>query len=350
MIGIAINSSLDLRVTLNTLLDQVLSQLRVDAADILLSTGDVQFLELAAQRGLYQTAPQQMRLLSDWGAPGRAVMRNEIVHIPDLRRSSSGVPQWVLQHGFVGYYAVPLLAKGKSRGVLELFHRSPLQPDEEWTTFLHTLAGDAAMAIESASLFEELERTNSRLVLAYDATIEGWSRAMDLRDRETEGHSQRVAELTVRLAEGGLMTEDALEHVRRGALLHDIGKIAVPDTILLKPGPLTDDEWVIMRKHPQNAYDLLSPIEFLRPALDIPLYHHEKWDGSGYPMRLAGEQIPVSARIFSVVDVWDALRSDRPYRAAWPKERVLDHIREQSGKHFDPEIVDLFLNVVESQP
>jgi putative nucleotidyltransferase with HDIG domain len=249
------------------------------------------------------------------------------------------------EEGFAAYYAVPLLSKGTAKGVLEIYHREPLQPNDDWLEFLETLAGQAAIALDNAALFDDLQRTNSQLMLAYDATIEGWSRALDLRDRETEGHTQRVTELTIRLARAAGMTDADLVHVRRGALLHDIGKMGIPDSILLKPGPLSEEEQAIMRKHPVYAYEMLSPIMFLRPALDIPQYHHEKWDGSGYPYGLAGERIPEPARLFAVADVWDALRSDRPYRESWPEARVREHLASLSGTHFDPRAVDLFLRV-----
>jgi putative two-component system response regulator len=188
----------------------------------------------------------------------------------------------------------------------------------------------------------KLREANAQLLSAYEATIEGWSHAMDLRDRETEGHSQRVTQFTVKMSQALGLGNDDIMHIRRGALLHDMGKIGIPDAILHKPGKLTDEEWVLMRKHPQFAYDMLYPIEYLRPALEIPYSHHEKWDGTGYPRRLKGEEIPMAARMFAVVDVWDALTSDRPYRPAWSEEEALKYIREQSGKHFDPNAVDLF--------
>ena len=187
---------------------------------------------------------------------------------------------------------------------------------------------------------------NYELAQAYDGTIEGWSRALDLRDHETEGHSQRVTEMTVTLARAFGMSEEELVHVRRGALLHDIGKMGVPDSILLKPGPLTEEEWVVMRRHPVYAYEMLSEVSFVRPALEIPHCHHEKWDGTGYPRGLAGDNIPLAARLFAVVDVWDALRSDRPYRSAWPIEKTRDHIASLAGTHFDPQAVAVFLNHV----
>jgi putative nucleotidyltransferase with HDIG domain len=182
------------------------------------------------------------------------------------------------------------------------------------------------------------------LILAYDATIEGWSWALDMRDKETEGHSRRVTEMTLELAGAMELSDDELVHVRRGALLHDIGKMGIPDNILLKPGPLTAEEWVIMRKHPVFARELLSPIAFLKPALEIPCFHHEKWDGTGYPQGLRGEEIPLAARIFSVVDVWDALVSDRPYRKAWSEEKAAECLREQAGTAFDPKVVEIFFS------
>jgi len=194
---------------------------------------------------------------------------------------------------------------------------------------------------------EKLQKAHRRLLEAYEATIEGWSHAMDLRDRETEGHSRRVAELTIQLAQAMDMCEEVIVHIRRGALLHDMGKIGIPDSILHKPDKLTDEEWAVMRRHPQLAFDMLSSIEYLRDSLDIPYFHHEKWDGSGYPRGLKGEQIPIAARIFAVADVWDALTSDRPYRPAWTKEEAFEYIRAQSGRHFDPHVVEVFFKVTE---
>jgi len=191
---------------------------------------------------------------------------------------------------------------------------------------------------------ERVVQANSELAQAYDATIEGWSRALDLRDRETEGHSLRVTNMTLRLAARMGIEQSEHLNLRRGALLHDIGKMGIPDEILFKKGPLNSEEWVIMRKHPTYAYDMLSPIDYLHPALVIPKYHHEKWDGSGYPEKLEGEMIPLAARIFSIVDVWDALTSDRPYRNAWCFDEVLQYIKDNSGTHFDPKIVDIFIH------
>lgn len=196
----------------------------------------------------------------------------------------------------------------------------------------------------------KLEQAHHNLLQAYDATIEGWSRALDLRDKETEGHTQRVTAMTVQLARACGLDQEALRYIRWGALLHDIGKMGVPDEILFKPSQLTEEEWHIMRRHPVHAYEMLLPIQFLDQALDIPYCHHERWDGSGYPRRLQGEAIPLAARLFAVVDVWDALRSDRPYRAGWSEDKVREHICTLSGTHFDPKAVALFLHVLDKEP
>jgi HD-GYP domain-containing protein (c-di-GMP phosphodiesterase class II) len=206
-----------------------------------------------------------------------------------------------------------------------------------------------ARELRDAANRRNLVKAERSLVDAYDRTIEGWSRALDLRDKETEGHTQRVTEMTMRLAPKLGIGADELIHIRRGALLHDIGKMGVPDHILLKPGPLTDEEWVIMKMHPVYAYELLAPIEYLRLALDIPHYHHEKWGGGGYPYGLAGEAIPLSARVFSVVDAFDAMTSDRPYRKGWPVEIVCDNIRNGSGSQFDPQVVTAFLDMLDCE-
>ncbi|MCX6026192.1 MAG: GAF domain-containing protein, partial [Chloroflexi bacterium] len=341
----AIVSSLDIKVTLAVLLDQVTGQLGVEAAQVLLLEPQSLQLEHVASRGFRTRALEYTRLRLGQGQAGKAAASRQAVRVDDLRTFPGEFTRAPLfaEEGFVSYYAMPLVAKGEVNGVLEVFGRKPFTIDREWEEYLATLAGQAAVAVDSGRLFQGLQRSNTDLTMAYEATIDGWSRALDLRDKETEGHTQRVTEVTERLARAMGFDEQALVHIHRGSLLHDIGKMGVPDHILLKPGPLTDEEWVLMRRHPALAYELLSPIEYLARALDIPYCHHEKWDGTGYPRALAGEAIPLAARVFAIIDVWDALRSDRPYRAAWPEAKALAYIREQTGKHFDPHVTEAFL-------
>jgi putative nucleotidyltransferase with HDIG domain len=282
------------------------------------------------------------------GLPSVACAEQRIFFIADLAESKLSDPrkEMLVEHeGMVSYFCAPLLNKGIVDGVLEIYHRSTLKPDTEWLQFLETLAEQAAIAIGNSKLFNELQQSNAELARAYETTLEGWSKALDLRDQETEGHTQRVTELTIRLARAMGYPETDLIHVRRGALLHDIGKMGIPDSILLKPDKLSAEEWEVMRRHPLYAHDLLSPITHLHSALEIPYYHHEKWDGSGYPHGLQGEEIPLAARIFAVIDVWDALCSDRPYRKGWPKEKARDLIRNDAGSHFDPKVVAAFLEL-----
>ncbi len=350
-IDIAIASSIDQRVPLGIVLAQATSQLQVDAADILLLTPHAHTLEPVAHYGFRSPGIERSRLILGEGYAGRAALERTMVCIPNLNAAGRSFARASLfaSEGFVAYYGVPLIAKGRVLGVLEIFHRAPLQPKRDWLAFLDALAGQAAIAIDNAEMFEKLERSYADMTVAYDATIEGWSRALDLRDHETEGHTQRVTEMTLRLAHQMGVPAANLVHVYRGALLHDIGKMGIPDDILHKPGALTPAEWEVMRQHPIYARNLLSPIAFLEPALEIPYCHHEKWDGTGYPRGLRGEQIPVAARIFSVVDVWDALTSDRPYRSAWSAAQALEHLRKGAGQCFQPQVVEHFVKMIDEQ-
>jgi PAS domain S-box-containing protein len=348
----AINGSLDLRITLKVLLMEALKQLNVDAAVILLLNPYSQTLEYASGQGFHTDRISYARVRMGESCAGRVAKEHRTLFLCDIAAAEEGsAPKTLVEsEGFKSYVGVPLIAKGNVKGVLELFHRAPLKPEQDWLNFVEALAGQAAIAIDIAELFDSLQSSHSELLSAYDTTIEGWSRALDYRDKETEGHSRRVTDLTVRIAREMGIGNEKLVHVRRGALLHDIGKLGVPDNILLKPGKLTFEEFEIIKRHPEIAFSLLSPIEFLRPALDIPYLHHEKWDGSGYPKGLKGEEIPLTARIFAVVDVWDALCSDRPYRPAWKEERVREYMFEQAGKAFDPRVVELFLTMVSKKP
>jgi PAS domain S-box-containing protein len=244
-------------------------------------------------------------------------------------------------HGFV---EIPLVTDEVIIGFLEVASRNVFTKQD--VRVLTTISDIAANAIHRASLHDQTEEYAANLTLAYDTTLEGWVHALELRDQETEGHTRRVVRMTVDLARTMGVAENEMENIRRGALLHDIGKMGIPDSVLLKPGTLNEREWEIMHRHPEYAKALLEPIEYLRHVLDIPYCHHEKWDGTGYPRRLKGEQIPLAARLFAIVDVWDALTSDRPYRPAWSKDKALAYITEQKGKHFDPQVVDLFLKMI----
>jgi HD-GYP domain-containing protein (c-di-GMP phosphodiesterase class II) len=348
-VDLAISSSLDPHLALSLILRQVMAQLAVDAADILLINPQ-NLLEFGAGVGFRTQGLQDTRVQIGDGFARIVSLGQKLLSVPDLRRGHTAFlkARQFADEDFRCYYAVPLMARGRVRGILEVFHRRALDPEPDWFDFLEALAGQAAMAVENATLLKELQRTNLELTLAYNTTIEGWSRALDLRDRDTEGHTQRVTYAAVKLARRLGLTETELLDVRRGATLHDIGKMAIPDSILLKPGPLTVEEWDVMRQHPRYAYELLSPIPSLGGTLDIPHYHHERWDGTGYLEGLAGRQIPLAARVFAVVDVFDALMSARPYRAAWSNADASAHIVEQSGKHFDPEIAAEFLKMLQA--
>lgn len=347
----AILGTTDLRLLLKNVLREIKVQLQGDAAVIFLFNPHTLTVDTSASIGYRTRAAEKERVRLGDGVAGRAARERRTISVPDLaeHEMSDGLTKVANEEGIRAVYAVPLIAKGQVIGVLDVLFRQPTQVSDDWLEFCEALAGQAAMAIESCKAFEDVQRVNLDLSLAYDTTIEGWSRALDLRDKETEGHTQRVTEMTLRLCRLAGISELERVHVRRGALLHDIGKMGVPDAILLKPGPLNDEEWTIMKLHPVFAVELLEPIEYLRPALDIPFCHHEKWDGTGYPRQLKGEQIPLAARLFSVVDVWDALRSDRPYRAGWPDDKVREHIKAGAGTAFDPRAVQLFLQLLADQ-
>jgi putative nucleotidyltransferase with HDIG domain len=347
-IDLLITSSLDLDVTMRVFLEEIVPRLAVDAVAVLLLNRPLQTLEYKAAQGFRTQAIRQVREQLGAGSAGVAALERRLINIPDLLHSASGfVRQSVIQdEGFVSYIAVPLVAKGQVQGVLEIYHRAMLEKDEEWFGFLDAIAVQAALAIDNAALFNELQDTNAELVLAYDTTIAGWARALELRDKETEGHTQRVATMTTRLAETLGMKSAELVNARRGAMLHDIGKMGISDSILLKDGPLTEAEQEAMRHHPTYAFEMLSPIAYLRPALDIPYCHHEKWDGTGYPRGLRGKSIPLAARIFTMADVWDAIISERRYHPAWSKDKAIEYIRSRAGTHFDPDLVEPFLAVV----
>jgi putative nucleotidyltransferase with HDIG domain len=331
----AIASSSTLQETLNEVLTQTRDHLGVDAAAIFVTYPGDERLYSAAFQGFITSEIANFSLMPGESLAGRVAKDRKILSLPDLIKSGIPVaPELNNIEGFKSYFAGPLEVRGELLGVLEAFQRRVFNPDDEWLEFFNTLAGQAAIALDNAQLFEGLRVSNSELRQAYDTTLEGWAKALELRDKETEGHSRRVTELTMLMAKEFGVPESQWDHVRRGAILHDIGKMGTPDEILLKPGPLSQAEWEIMKRHTTHAYELLSPIRYLEGALDIPWAHHEKWDGTGYPRKLKGEEIPVAARIFAIIDVWDALRSDRPYRPAWPKEKTVSYLKENAGIHF----------------
>ncbi len=347
-VGGAINASMDLPLTLNILLDQISSKLNVDACRILLLNPFSRTLDHMADRGF--RTPYLRGISYPIGSTSfawNAIRTRKLVIEDLLNQHEIHLDPSVLEtEAFVSYIGAPLISKGSVKGVLEIYNRSPHPKDQVWMDFLEAMTSQAAIALDNATLFQDLQRVNLDLTVAYDATIEGWAHALELRDGATEGHSQRVMKMTLELASRVGILDDELIHIRRGALLHDIGKMGIPDQILLKPGPLTPEEWEIMRKHPVYAFEMLRSIEYLSLALDIPHYHHEKYDGSGYPSGLKEDQIPLAARVFSVIDVWDALTSDRPYRKSWGEERAIAYIKDNAGSHFDPGIVTEFLNLM----
>ncbi|UYN90011.1 MAG: PAS domain S-box protein [Anaerolineales bacterium] len=348
----AIINSLDLKFTLEIIVAQAIKELGVDAADILIYNETTHTLNYLAGQGFRTSAVQNVNIRLGQPYAGRVILERKPVFLSGLSKQENSHfqddPHFHLE-GFEEFHCVPLIAKGKALGVLETFSRKILKTDPEWLEYLETLASQAAIAIENNLLLNGLQRANNDLVLGYDATIEGWSRALELRDHETEGHTQRVTNLTLDLARSLDLSDEELVHIRRGALLHDIGKMGIPDRILRKPDKLDAEEWQLMKQHPTLAHRMLTPIAYLRDALAIPYSHHEKWDGSGYPRGLSGEEIPYAARIFAVADVYDALTSDRPYRKAWSRKKALNYIAEQAGSHFDPEIVKFFLKMEDGQ-
>lgn len=347
-IDLAISNTLDLSFVLGEVLTQVQRHLGVDAVAVHLIDRAANTVQCKAARGFISN-----HIWDSHPPVGKGLLGNvALQRAPVLIQGAEEIRKRCLRHRmldeehFVVYAGFPLIVRGDVAGVMELFHRTPLKVSCEWVNFAECVAGQVAVAVANADLYTNLERTHGELLAAYEATIEGWARAQELRDVYTERHCLRVTERFMELAQHVGYEGESLVIMRRGALLHDIGKIAVPDAILKKPGPLTDEEWQIMREHPRLALEMLRPIKFLERSLDIPAYHHERWDGNGYPFRLKGEEIPHAARLFAVVDVFDALTSERPYRAAWSEEEAKNYLAAQAGSQFDPQVVKAFLNLL----
>jgi len=350
-IDAVIMSSFDLQVTLSVVLREITNQLKVDAADVLLFNPKNSSLEFVAGKGFRTPHIQNPYQGIGHTYAGRAVQERQTVHAAEADLGTLGLIHSAdtVREGFVNYYAVPLLMKGNIKGVLEIYHRTRITFTDEDSEFLDMVARHIALALEDSSLFNDLQCTNAELVRAYDNIIEAWSRAMDMRDREAEGHSLRIAEMTINLAqEMGMNTSDLVQ-VRRGALLHDIGRLGDPGVDLRVPDPVDGEARGSAHTWPEFAYNLLSPITYLHPALDIPWCYHEKWDGSGYPRGLKGDQIPMAARIFAVVNAWDLLTSPSRAGSALTKIEARQQIVAASGSRFDPAVVKVFLAMIEQE-
>jgi putative nucleotidyltransferase with HDIG domain len=338
-VGSAINSSLGLKRVLEMVMDSLIALMGAERGFLMLRESDGE-LKVRVARGIDRDDLNQesfsisKTIVRRVAETGEAILTTNAQDDPRFGEQLS-----VAAYRLLSILCAPLKIKDNLIGVIYVDNRAHTGIfGNNDLGLISAFANQAAVAIDNASLFDDLQT-------AYQATLEGWVRALDLRDKETEGHTKRVTALTQRLAQTMGVDDDTLVHITRGALLHDIGKMAIPDGILLKPGSLTPEERTLIQKHPVYAYEMLNPIKFLHPALDIPYCHHEKWDGSGYPRGLKGEEIPFAARIFCIIDVWDALVSDRPYRAGLEPADVRKSIREQSGIHFEPRVVDVFLNM-----
>ena len=346
-VDMAISASMDLPITLRVLLNQVHQQLMAPAVSILILDQHTQTLRYAAGIGFKTNAIESTNLRLGQSLAGQAALERRIISVENLDAKTSWTQTKDFeQEEFTHYMGIPLVSKGTVKGVLELFNRKPFEQEPAWMGLLESMAGQAAIAIENATLMDEVQKVNVNLRSAYDATIEGWARSIDLRDGDSDQHAKRVAELTIELAQSIGVQGEALLTMRRGALLHDIGKLGIPEAILLKDGPLTNEEWKIMKTHPTAAKQLLTSVEFLQSVVEIPYYHHEHWDGSGYPEGLAGTDIPLGARLFAIVDCWDSLRSDRPWRKAWTDGNAWDYIEQNAGVLFDPQIVEKFRQLI----
>ena len=347
----ALASTLDLGDILQTTITSVTDLLEIETGAIyILDEGEL-YLG-ATTPPLPPGFPRELRQarLKDHLHIRQAIETETPVYLPDARNAELTQEERVVvetRHLITILY-IPLMLKDEAIGAFIVGTTTePRQFSQNEINICQSLSSQSSLAITNARLYEDMQHAIEEVTHAYDATLIGWSQLLDVRDHITDEHTQRVAELTLALAEKMGIPVSEFDHLRRGALLHDIGKMGIPDEILQKKGPLTEEEMAVMRTHPELGYQILSGIEFLESALEIPYCHHEKWDGNGYPLGLHGEDIPLSARIFAVVDVWDALTSDRPYRPAWDEEKALEYIREQAGQYFDPAVVAVFLDMME---
>ena len=249
-------------------------------------------------------------------------------------------------HPLIKYQASPIILSGEAKGVIEVYSRESDGIKVSDGEAFDMVTQKISSALDRTGQSDHFSPTLGTNPPKHSATLDALMAAMLLRSGEIVSHARRVTDMTLHLAKTFGLADDQMVHLVRGAMLHDIGKLAIPDSILQKPGALSRSEWDLMRKHPEFAFKLLSPIASLKKALPIPYSHHERWDGSGYPLGLKGDAIPLAARLFSIVDVWDALRSDRPYRKAWLDHDVQYYILKQSGKQFDPQVTEVFLDLI----
>ena len=345
-VSLALSESLDLDVVMQTAIDAAVEILGLDTGAIYLIRGDELVLG-ATTPELPPDFPAELRIAPM--AEHHTIIRSLTDRAPIMASDVEALGLSDAERGAVeareltSVMYIPLLLEGVAEGVMLVGTQGRVIDFAAHDANLcRTFSAQVALAVQNAKLHEAARAAAEELSSAYEATLEGWSLALEMRDQETLGHTKRAARLACELAGALGVSEEDMRHMRRGALLHDIGKMVVPDAVLHKPGPLNDAEWALMRAHPVVAQEFLSRIEYLRPALDIPYCHHERWDGSGYPRGLKGTAIPLAARIFAVIDVYDALTSDRPYRSAWTPEAALEHIVNQAGRHFDPAVVEIF--------
>ena len=344
-----LQASLDVQDPLPDVLVLLASTVKADAITALRYNLPLQRFDLLAAHGLNAREIAKLKLYFETGPVGRVAEERQTIWIEDMLAAKPGTHpiSQLTEEGFRSYLALPLIGHNDFLGILEIVWRKTPEIQTLDTGFLTRVAEQISFTMERSSIVKDLRHSNEGLSSAYNAMVEGLSRALELRDIETEGHTRRVSVLMMRFGEHMQIPSAQWDAIKQGALLHDIGKLGIPDAILLKPGSLTQREREVMQQHAMYGYRILAPIINLRQTLDIALYHHERWDGSGYPYGLKGEQIPLVARLFAVADVFDALTSDRPYRSAWSHSQAVEYLREQSGRLFDPKIVELFLEIVD---
>jgi HD-GYP domain-containing protein (c-di-GMP phosphodiesterase class II) len=344
-----LQASLDVQDPLPAVLALLASVVKADAITALRYNLSLQRFSLLTTHGLNAQAAAKLKLYFESGSGDRMLEVRQPIWVEDLlaARSEARPVSQLTEEGFRSYLALPLIGHNDFLGIVEIVWRQPPEIQALDTAFLGRVTEQISLAMERSSIVRDLRHSNEGLASAYNAMVEGLSRALELRDIETEGHTRRVSVLMMRFGEHMQIPTAQWDAIKQGALLHDIGKLGIPDAILLKPGSLTPREREVMQQHAVYGYNILAPIISLRQTLDIALYHHERWDGSGYPYGLKGEQIPLVARLFALADVFDALTSDRPYRPAWAHSQAVEYLREQAGRLFDPQIVELFLEIVD---